>query len=104
MSTINSFCDSLNLVCTSSLWQSFEVNKVYMTCHQLKAGKRDSDGFLSSDVIINALKAFHELLSILINRSVAHGHIPPNYHAGTIIPQSGNLHKSVLSSYRPTTL
>ena len=38
--------------------------------------------------------------------SVAHSHVPPNRHAGIIIPflKSSNLNKSVLSPYRHITL
>ena len=38
--------------------------------------------------------------------SFAHGHVPPKWHVGTVIPllKSGNSNKFVLSSYEPIKL
>ena len=74
----------------------FDVNDILLACHQSKVGKKNSDGLLSSDAIINAPIEFHEFLRILINMPVAHGHIPSNWHTGTIIPllKSGDLNKT----------
>ena len=59
-----------------------------------------------SDVFINASLPFYKCLCTLINIAIIHGYIPADWHAETIIPllKSGNLDKSLLSSYRPITL
>lgn len=59
-----------------------------------------------SDGFINASLPFYKCLCTLINIAIIHGYIPADWQAGTIIPllKSGNLDKSLLSSYRPITL
>ena len=59
-----------------------------------------------SDAFINASLPFYKCLCTLINIAIIHGYIPADWQAGTIIPllKSGNLDKSLLSSYRPITL
>ena len=59
-----------------------------------------------SDAFINASLPFYKCLCTLINIVLIHGYIPADWQAGTIIPllKSGNLDKSLLSSYKLITL
>ena len=83
-----------------------DANEVFIANHQLKNNKKDVDGLLSSNVVINALVTFYDFLCMLINMTIRHGHVASEWHLGTIVPllKAGNLNKSSLSSYWPITL
>ena len=59
-----------------------------------------------SDGFINASLPFYKCLCTLINIAIIHGYIPADWQAGTtiLLLKSGNLDKSLVSSYRPITL
>ena len=103
---LNVFHSSLNNDCVNVKWQKFTVEEVTAACMQLKHDKKDADVKLNSSAIINAPAVIFKLLCLLINAIVLHGHVPPQWLTGTILPllKSGNVDKSSFLSYRPITL
>ena len=103
---VNNFCESLDIACVNSTCPCFDFNEVFMACLQLKNNEKDANGLLSSNAVINSSLPFFDFLCMLINMAIRHGHVPFEWHSGTIIPllKAGNLDKSSLSSRRPITL
>jgi Reverse transcriptase (RNA-dependent DNA polymerase) len=96
----------LNNECLSENWLKFSPNDVVGACKRLKPDKKDSDMILNSYALMNASFLFYSLLCDLINAIFTHGHVPPSWRSGTIIPllKSGNVSKCELTSYRPITI
>ena len=74
-SVFNNFCESLDIACVNNTFPCFDVNEVFITCHQLKNNKKDAGGLLSSNAVINASLPFYDFLYMLINMAIRHGRV-----------------------------
>ena len=80
--------------------KKFTVEEVTAACMLLKHDKKDAHVKLNSSANIYAPSIVFRVLCLLVNSIVLHGHVPPQWLTGTIIPllKSGNVDKS--SFYR----
>ena len=81
------------------------LKRLLLLACSLNMTKKNADVELNSSTIMYVPLIVFKVLCLLVNAIVLHGHVPPQWLTGTILPllKSGNVDKSFFLSHKPIT-